>query len=63
VIQTALELDFPAEEAARQLETAANWGRYAEILVYDDSSGMFYLEPGAGPPMPGPRTFESPGAP
>lgn len=63
VIQTALELDFPAEEAARQLETAANWGRYAEILVYDDSSGMFYLEPGAGPPMPGAKAGEFPGAP
>jgi len=27
VAQTALELDFPAEEAERQLETFVNWGR------------------------------------
>jgi NitT/TauT family transport system ATP-binding protein len=53
VVQTALELDFPPEEAARQLETAANWGRYAELLVYDDSSEFFYLEPTGGP-LPSP---------
>jgi NitT/TauT family transport system ATP-binding protein len=58
VVQTALELDFPAEEAARQLETAANWGRYAELLVYDDSSGIFYLEPGGGT-APSPKTGEA----
>src|SRR5512139_687152 len=30
VVHTALELDFPAEVAARQLETIVNWGRYTE---------------------------------
>ncbi len=43
VVQTALELEFPAEEAERQLETAIDWGRYAELLAYDE--GILYLEP------------------
>jgi NitT/TauT family transport system ATP-binding protein len=46
VIQTALELEFHEEEAERQLDTAIDWGRYAELLAYDDSSQIFYLEPG-----------------
>lgn len=45
VIQTALELEFPAEEAERQLEIAIDWGRYAEIFAYDDASEMLFLEP------------------
>ncbi len=47
VVQKALELEFHEEEAERQLETAINWGRYAEILAYDDSSEVMYLEPTA----------------
>jgi NitT/TauT family transport system ATP-binding protein len=47
VVQTALELEFPAEEAQRQLDTAVDWGRYAEILSYEDNSELIYLEPGA----------------
>ncbi|MEW6387002.1 MAG: nitrate/sulfonate/bicarbonate ABC transporter ATP-binding protein [Thermodesulfobacteriota bacterium] len=45
VVQKALELEFHAEEAERQLETAINWGRYAELLAYDDSSEVLFLEP------------------
>ncbi len=45
VVQTALELEFPREEAERQLEIATQWGRYAEMLAYDDSQEVFYLEP------------------
>ncbi len=45
VIQTALELEFPVEEARRQAETVVSWGRYAELLSYDDDSGMISLEP------------------
>ena len=53
LVQTALELEFPPEEAARQLETAVDWGRYAELVAYDDSSEIFYLEPAApGTPHP-----------
>ncbi len=44
VVQKALELDFPAEEAERQVQTAVKWGRYAEILVYDDKTEIIYLE-------------------
>ncbi len=43
---TALELEFPAAEAERQLDVLINWGRYAEVLSYDDASGTIYLEPG-----------------
>uniref|UniRef100_A0A7C3V0A5 ATP-binding cassette domain-containing protein n=1 Tax=Desulfobacca acetoxidans TaxID=60893 RepID=A0A7C3V0A5_9BACT len=48
VVQAALELEFHPEEAQRQLEIAVNWGRYAELLSYDDKSRVIYLEPGAG---------------
>jgi NitT/TauT family transport system ATP-binding protein len=47
VIQTALELEFPSEEAQKQVETVVEWGRYAEILAYDDDEEMLYLEPNA----------------
>jgi NitT/TauT family transport system ATP-binding protein len=46
VVQAALELEFPSEEARRQLDTAVRWGRYAEILAYEDDTEMIYLEPG-----------------
>jgi NitT/TauT family transport system ATP-binding protein len=44
VVQTALELDFPPEEAEQQLDTVVNWGRYAELLAYDDDEETLYLE-------------------
>lgn len=47
VVRTALELDFPPEEAERQLETVVDWGRYAEVLAYSDSASMLILEPAA----------------
>jgi NitT/TauT family transport system ATP-binding protein len=55
VIHTALELEFPPEEAERQLETVINWGRYAELLAYDDDGEVIFLEAGTNPPaaMPG----------
>jgi NitT/TauT family transport system ATP-binding protein len=46
VVQKALELEFHEEEAERQLDTAVDWGRYAELLAYDDSSQTLFLEPG-----------------
>ncbi len=46
VAQAALEPEFPSQEAERQIETVVNWGRYAELLAYDDDSEMVYLEPG-----------------
>jgi NitT/TauT family transport system ATP-binding protein len=47
VIQKALELEFHEEEAERQLDTAIDWGRYAELLAYDDTTQILFLEPGA----------------
>lgn len=44
VLTTALELDFPAEEAARQVEVAVNRGRYAELLAYNDRTAGIDLE-------------------
>ncbi len=44
VVQTALELEFPPEEAERQLNAAVTWGRYAELLSYEDDTQLIYLE-------------------
>ncbi|MFZ1756402.1 MAG: nitrate/sulfonate/bicarbonate ABC transporter ATP-binding protein [Caldilineaceae bacterium] len=44
VIQAALASEFPPPEAARQLETIVNWGRYAELLAYDDDSAVLSLD-------------------
>lgn len=43
-VEEALEEDFPPEDAERQLETAVDWGRYAEVISYDDGSEVLYLE-------------------
>jgi NitT/TauT family transport system ATP-binding protein len=45
VVRAALELEFPPEGAERQLDTAVRWGRYAEILSYEDDTGTIFLEP------------------
>ena len=47
VARTALELEFPPDEAERQLDTIVDWGRYAEVLAYDDSRALITLEPEA----------------
>ena len=39
-----LDEHFPIDEAQRQLETALNWGRYAEIFTYDSESERLRLE-------------------
>jgi len=44
VVQSALGLEFPPEAAERQLAIAIDWGRYAELIAYDHSTGMIYLE-------------------
>jgi NitT/TauT family transport system ATP-binding protein len=36
---------FSEPEARRQLDTAIDWGRYAELFAYDDDTGELYLEP------------------
>jgi NitT/TauT family transport system ATP-binding protein len=49
VVQRALEIEFPPAEATRQLETLVSWGRYAELLSYDDSSEVITLESAPAP--------------
>ena len=36
-----LEQDFSDEKAHLQLDTAIDWGRYAELFTYDDGTGEF----------------------
>jgi NitT/TauT family transport system ATP-binding protein len=55
VVTAALELDFPVEEAARQVEIAINRDRYAELLSYDDNTRTLSLEGGVAP-EPAPST-------
>jgi NitT/TauT family transport system ATP-binding protein len=43
-VHTALEREFPPEEAERQVEIAIDWGRYAELFSYDDSGEVLSLE-------------------
>jgi NitT/TauT family transport system ATP-binding protein len=40
----ALEQVFSPNEAWRQLDTAVDWGRYAELFAYDDDTGEFFIE-------------------
>ncbi|NPV75132.1 MAG: ATP-binding cassette domain-containing protein [Anaerolineae bacterium] len=44
VIQTALSLEFPPDKTDSQIETLINWGRYGELLTYDDGSEIISLE-------------------
>ncbi len=48
VVLRALELEFPPDGAEKQLETIVNWGRYAEIIAYDDASEDIFLESPSG---------------
>ncbi|HEV2661454.1 MAG TPA: AAA-associated domain-containing protein [Ktedonobacteraceae bacterium] len=38
-----LQEHFSEQEAEAQLETAINWGRYAELFSYQDDRGIFRL--------------------
>ena len=42
-----LRRGFSAQEARRQLDTAIDWGRYAELYDYDSDDQELTLEPGA----------------
>jgi NitT/TauT family transport system ATP-binding protein len=44
VALAALSLEFPPDEAERQMETVINLGRYAELFAYDDDEEVLYLE-------------------
>jgi len=45
VVEAALSLEFPPEIGRSQLETLINWGRYGELLTYDDQSEELFSEP------------------
>ncbi len=47
VVKTALSLELPEVEAEKQLHIMVSWGRYGEILAYDDEEGVITLEPAA----------------
>jgi len=42
-----LENYFTSKEAQRQLRTAMDWGRYAELFSYDEPSGEIFIEDSA----------------
>jgi NitT/TauT family transport system ATP-binding protein len=44
-IRAELEHAVLAEEVENQMDVAVDWGRYAELLAYDDTKEMLYLEP------------------
>lgn len=44
LILDILEAHFSPEEAQRQLKTATDWGRYAELYGYDEPAGEIFLE-------------------
>ncbi len=45
VFEAALALEFPPDEAERQMETAINWGRYAELFSFDNDDNALFIEP------------------
>ena len=46
-VLSLLEPYFGAQEAQAQLETAINWGRYAELFTYQEERGVFRLDENA----------------
>ena len=44
LILDILETHFSPQEAMRQLKTAVDWGRYAELYSYDEPGGEIFLE-------------------
>jgi NitT/TauT family transport system ATP-binding protein len=57
-----LEHAFSPDEARRQLDTAIDWGRYAELFAYDDATGVFFLEEESPTPAIGAPHGPSPNA-
>jgi NitT/TauT family transport system ATP-binding protein len=44
VVQTALEGTFTPDEAERQIDTAVDWSRYAELFSYDGDDNTLFIE-------------------
>jgi len=45
VVEAALSLEFPPEISRSQLDVLIDWGRYGELLAYDDQSEELLIEP------------------
>jgi NitT/TauT family transport system ATP-binding protein len=39
-----MEEHFDEDESQEQLDTAINWGRYAELFTFQNARGVFRLE-------------------
>ena len=52
VFFTALQPEFPDDTAQRQLEIAIDWGRYAELIDYDDRDEILSLDTSQGMAAP-----------
>jgi NitT/TauT family transport system ATP-binding protein len=52
-----LDEHFSEEEARRQLDTAINWGRYAEVFDHDNASRRFFI-PQEPPPSAPPEVAQ-----
>ncbi len=44
VFLAALGREFPPDEAERQLDTAVNWARYAEMFSYDNDDNTLFID-------------------
>lgn len=52
VVQMALALELPPDEAEKQLNILVAWGRYGEILAYDDEKRILTLDIAGATPVP-----------
>ncbi len=48
VVRAAIELELPPADAEKQLNTIIEWGRYGEVIAYDDETETIMLEPLVG---------------
>jgi NitT/TauT family transport system ATP-binding protein len=48
VFHTALLPEFPEEIATRQIDVAIDWGRYGELIDYDDRDETLSLDESDG---------------
>lgn len=53
VLDSVLDRHFEPAASRRQLDTAIEWGRYAELFAYDSVSGELFLEEDNGTPENG----------
>jgi NitT/TauT family transport system ATP-binding protein len=44
VLETALSLEFPPLEIRGQMDTLIEWGRFSELLGYDDDTEIIFIE-------------------